>query len=291
MSDQPTSRILELGAGRPTIEVLEAGAGTPLLFLHGAGGVPAWDGALPMLSRNYRIYAPLLPGFGRSTGLELLDDQWDLFLHVFDVMDALEIERPYVVGESMGGWLAAEVAALRPKEIGRLALAAPIGLWRDEAPVVDLFGHMTHELVPYLFHDQSCPAAQQMLALTTLISDKDDRTEDQVELLIGLVRGFRTAAKFLFPIPEHGLEKRLPRITAPTLDPVGHGRPVRGAVVRRDLPGPDSPRSSGNDSGCRPPDRAGAAGGLRASPLALRQRRVGRAQVPHLRIDASAPSP
>ena len=250
MSDQPGSRILELGSGRPTIEVLEAGAGTPLLFLHGAGGVPTWDGALPMLSRNYRIYAPLLPGFGRSTGLELLDDQWDLFLHVFDVMEALEIERPYVVGESMGGWLAAEIAALRPKEIGRLALAAPIGLWRDEVPVVDLFGHMTHELVPYLFHDQSCPAAQQMLALTTLISDKDDRTEEQVELLIGLVRGFRTAAKFLFPIPEHGLEKRLPRITAPTLILWGTGdrfvAPSYGEIFRDRIPharletGPDA---------------------------------------------------
>ena len=67
MSDQPTSRILELGSGGPTIEVLEAGAGTALLFLHGAGGVPTWDGALPMLSRNYRVYAPLLPGFGQTT--------------------------------------------------------------------------------------------------------------------------------------------------------------------------------------------------------------------------------
>ena len=240
MSDVPASRMLDLGPGRPTIEVLEAGAGDPLLFLHGAGGVPTWEGALPLLGRNYRIYAPLLPGFGRSTGLELLDDQWDLFFHVFDVIDALELEQPYVVGESLGGWLAAEIAALRPREIGRLALAAPIGLWRDEAPVVDLFGHMTHELVPYLFHDQSCPAAQQMLALTALISEKDDRTEEQVELLISLVRGFRTAAKFHFPIPEHGLEKRLPRITAPTLIVWGEGdrfiAPSYGTIFRDRIP-------------------------------------------------------
>jgi pimeloyl-ACP methyl ester carboxylesterase len=46
------------------------------------------------------------------------------------------VERPYVVGESMGGWMAAEMAARRPKEIGRLALTSPVGLWRDEAPVV-----------------------------------------------------------------------------------------------------------------------------------------------------------
>jgi len=213
----PRSRVIPLGAGRPTVEVLDAGDGTPLLFLHGAGGIPAWDGALPLLAREYHVYAPLLPGFRQSTGLEQLDDQLDLVLHCFDVMEALDLQRPYVLGESMGGWMAAEMAALRPRDIGRLALAAPIGLWRDEAPVADMFGMMPHELVPYLFHDQSCPAAQGLHAVTTLFSEKDDRTQDQVEFLISLVRGFRTAAKFLFPIPEHGLEKRLSRIKAPTL--------------------------------------------------------------------------
>jgi pimeloyl-ACP methyl ester carboxylesterase len=214
---EPASRLLALGPGRPTVEVLEAGSGPALLYLHGAGGIPAWAGALPLLAEAYRVAAPLLPGFGRSTGLELLDDQLDLFLHGFDVMEALGLERPYVVGESMGGWIAAEMAALRPREVGRLALAAPIGLWRDEAPIPDLFGMMTHELVPYLFHDQRHPAAQAMLAVSQLVSDRDDRTPEQVEQLIAIVRGLRTAAKFLFPIPERGLEKRLPRITAPTL--------------------------------------------------------------------------
>jgi pimeloyl-ACP methyl ester carboxylesterase len=216
-ADTPTSRLVALGAGRPTIEVLEAGQGAPLLFLHGAGGIPFWEGVLPLLAREHRVYAPLLPGYGQSTGLEHLEDQWDLFLHGFDVMEALGLERPFLLGESMGGWIAAEMAALRPREIGRLALAAPVGLWRDEAPVVDMFGLMTPELVPYLFHDQSCPAAQRMLGIQALFSDKDDRTQEQVEFLITMARGFRTAAKFLFPIPEHGLERRLWRITAPTL--------------------------------------------------------------------------
>jgi pimeloyl-ACP methyl ester carboxylesterase len=132
-------------------------------------------------------------------------------------MEALGLDRPYVAGESLGGWMAAEMAALRPKEIGRLALLAPVGLWRDEAPVVDLFGKMVHELVPYLFHDQNCPAAQRMMMLTMLFSDKDDRTAEQIEILIAMSRGFRTAAKFLFPIPETGMERRLWRIKAPTL--------------------------------------------------------------------------
>ncbi|MEK6322823.1 MAG: alpha/beta hydrolase [Acidobacteriota bacterium] len=217
MSDTPRSTLLNLGAGRPTVQVLEAGDGSPLLFLHGAGGIAAWEGALPLLASRHHVYAPLLPGFGQSTGLEYLEDQFDLFLHGFDVIEALGLERPYVVGESLGGWMAAEMAALRPKEIGRLALTAPVGLWRDEAPVVDLFGCMVHELAPYLFHDMTGPAAQQMLGLTQLFSNKDDRTPEQIETLIGMSRGFRTVAKFLFPIPESGLERRLWRIKAPTL--------------------------------------------------------------------------
>jgi pimeloyl-ACP methyl ester carboxylesterase len=216
-ADSPTSRLVALGAERPTIEVLEAGDGPPLFFLHGAGGIPRWEGVLPLLARSFRVQAPLLPGFGQSTGLEHLEDHWDLFFHQFDLLEALGLERPFVLGESMGGWIAAEMAALRPKEIGRLALAAPVGLWRDEAPVADMFGQMTNELVPFLFHDQNHPAAQRMLGVSALISDKDDRTAEQVEFLLMLARGFRTAAKFLFPIPEHGLEKRLRRITAPTL--------------------------------------------------------------------------
>lgn len=240
MTTEPRSRIVPLGDGRPTVEVLEAGRGAPLLFLHGAGGIPVWEGALPLLAAEYHVHAPLLPGFGQSTGLDHLEDQWDLFLHGFDVVEALGLDRPYVVGESMGGWMAAEMAALRPKEIGRLALAAPVGLWRDEAPIADMFGMMTDELVPYLFHDPDCPPAQRMRGVSALFSEKDDRTQEQVEFLITMARGFRTAAKFLFPIPELGLEKRLPRITAPTLLVWGAGDrfvpPLYGRIFAERIP-------------------------------------------------------
>lgn len=213
----PQSRMLDLGAHRPSIEVLEAGEGPPLVYLHHTGGIYAWEGVLPLLSAKYHVYAPLLPGFGKSTGLEYLEDQFDLFMHGFDVLEALNLDRPYVVGESLGGWMAAEMAALRPREIGRLALVAAAGLWRDEAPVLDLFGQTIVELIPALYHNQTCPAALRMRMLTMLFNDSDNRTPEQVEILLSISRGFRTAAKFLFPIPENGLERRLWRIKAPTL--------------------------------------------------------------------------
>ena len=82
MSEAPRSTLLNLGEGRPSVQVLEAGDGAPLLFLHGAGGIAAWAGALEMLASEHHVYAPLLPGFGQSTGLECLEDQFDLFHHV-----------------------------------------------------------------------------------------------------------------------------------------------------------------------------------------------------------------
>jgi pimeloyl-ACP methyl ester carboxylesterase len=212
------SRMLDLGSGRPRLELQEAGSGPALFFLHGAGGV-AWEGALGLLARHFHVYAPALPGFGKSPseGLELIDDALELWQLGFDVMEALGLDRPLLVGESFGGWIAAEMAALRPKEVGKLALLAPVGLWRDETPVTDLFGLEIGELLPFLFHDMKSPAAIGMSQLTKLMSDKDDKTDEQVEQLIALLMGFRTAAKFLFPVPDTGLERRLWRIRVPTL--------------------------------------------------------------------------
>jgi pimeloyl-ACP methyl ester carboxylesterase len=103
-----------------------------------------------------------------------------------------------------------------------------------------MFGLTIGELVPYLYHDQGGPAAQQMKSLTQLFSNKDDRSQEQVEMLIGMSRGFRTVAKFLFPIPEKGLERRLWRIKAPTLIVWGEQdrfiSPLYGPLFRDKIP-------------------------------------------------------
>ena len=69
--------------------VLEGGSGAPLVFLHGAGGLLDDNPFLDQLAGRYHVFAPELPGYGESTGEDLLEDMLDFTLHGWDVVDAL----------------------------------------------------------------------------------------------------------------------------------------------------------------------------------------------------------
>ena len=101
--------------------LLEGGTGPDLLFLHGAGGVTADDPFLDALAAKYHVYAPLLPGYGDSRGVPEIRDMLDVTLHTWDVVEALGLKDPILVGHSMGGMIAAEMAAIAPNEVSRLA--------------------------------------------------------------------------------------------------------------------------------------------------------------------------
>src|ERR1700757_1987529 len=139
--------------GRRKVRVFENGSGTPLFFLHSAGGLTEDNPFLVALARRWHVFAPLLPGYGDSEGAEGLRDMLDVTLHSFDVIDALGLARPILVGHSMGGMIAAEMAAISPREVERLGLIAPAGLWLDAHPVPDMFSTLPHELPALLFHD------------------------------------------------------------------------------------------------------------------------------------------
>ena len=133
--------------------VLEGGSGTPLVFFHGAAGLLHDNPFLDALARRYSVFAPELPGYGESTGEELLEDMLDFTLHGWDVVAALGLDRPHLVGHSMGGMIAAEMACLAPKDLDKLVLASAAGLWMDEHPIPDVFSILPFELVEVLFHD------------------------------------------------------------------------------------------------------------------------------------------
>jgi len=191
--------------------VLEGGSGAPLLFLHGAGGLLADNPFLDALARRYHVFAPEWPGYGESTGDDLLEDMLDFTLHGWDLADALDLSRPHLVGHSMGGMIAAEMACVAARDAGKLVLVGAAGLWLDRHPIPDIFAMLPFQFAEVLFHD---PARGQ--ALLTAGADLSDM-DALKDFYLGNQRRLSMAGKILFPIPNRRLSKRLYRLSAPTL--------------------------------------------------------------------------
>jgi pimeloyl-ACP methyl ester carboxylesterase len=219
--------------------VFEVGeGGAPLVFMHGAGGLTEDSPFLAALARRWHVFAPLLPGYGDSEGAEDLRDMLAVTLHSFDVVDALGLDRPMLVGHSMGGMIAAEMATVAPREVERLGLIAAAGLWLDKHPVPDLFSKLPHELPALLFHDPDF--GERVL---TAGADFDD-PKFLEGFIIRNTRQLAMAGKLLFPIPERGLAERLYRIRARTVliwgesdrvIPPAHGEALRQAIAGAEL--------------------------------------------------------
>ncbi len=157
----PAEEFLELAGGR--VHLLRGGTGEPVLFLHAAGGAGEW---LPfhglLASAGFEVIAPDHPGFGKSDEFPEAEAMDDLVFHYLDVLDALGLDRPHVVGASFGGWIAAELAVYAPHRIGSLTLLSAAGLRLPEHPVTDLFLLPPAKVAATLFHN---PAARAAAAL------------------------------------------------------------------------------------------------------------------------------
>jgi pimeloyl-ACP methyl ester carboxylesterase len=193
------------------VRYFEGGSGPDLVFLHSAGGLTADDPFLTALAAQHHVYAPLTPGFGDSEECPEIRDMLDFTLHGWDVVEALGLKDPILVGHSMGGMIAAEMAAIAPNDVSRLALIAPTGLWDDDHPIPDMFATLPFEMPALLFHDAVAGAA---------IMTAGRNVEDPGFLQTYLVTNARQmgmAGRILFPIPERGLRQRLYRIKARTV--------------------------------------------------------------------------
>jgi pimeloyl-ACP methyl ester carboxylesterase len=110
------------------------GAGPPLVLLHGIGSArQAWDPVIPGLADSFDVVAVDLPGFGESAPLPSDPFPAALAASVASLLEELGIHSPHVVGNSLGGWVALELAAVRP--VASLVLLSPAGLWRDHTPL------------------------------------------------------------------------------------------------------------------------------------------------------------
>lgn len=190
-----------------------AGSGPPVVFLHGAYGLQ-WDAFLDSLAQAHTVYAPEHPGTtpGSPDSIKALDGVWDLVLYYYELFDALGLQSPAVVGHSFGGMVAAEIAATNPERVGRLVLIDPIGLWRDDAPVRNWMAVPFRDLPKYLFANLDSPMAQMMRAAADL-AESEAAADTQIQIMWSLA----CTGKFVWPIPDKGLKKRIHRIRAPTL--------------------------------------------------------------------------
>lgn len=198
--------------GRVTVHFKVLGSGSPIIYLHPAGGL-AFDPFLLALSEQHTIYAPEIPGTsaGDPHAIHEIEDLHDLVLIYEEAIRELDLsEPPVAIGQSFGGMLAAELAAHYPQLFSRLVLLAPIGLWHEQTPLADWMEASAAELPPMLFHDPNGPAAKAMLT-------PPDDPEAAIAMQSGMVWALGCTGKFVWPIPERGLHKRLHRITAPTL--------------------------------------------------------------------------
>jgi len=193
------------------VRYYEGGQGPALVYLHGAGGVTADDPFLAALAQTHHVFAPLVPGYGDSEEAPEIRDMLDFALHTWDVVEALGLNDPILVGHSMGGMIAAEMAATAPNDVSRLALIAPAGLWDDDHPIADLFSLLPFEMPQMLFHDAVAGAA-----ILTAGRNVEDPGFLQA-YLVANARQLGMAGRILFPIPDRGLRQRLYRIKARTV--------------------------------------------------------------------------
>ena len=204
---EPSSETVSVdGVG---IHVLSAGSGPPLVYLHGAGDLGGWLPALGELATTFRVVRPDHPGFNRSDDDPAVDSVASLAERYLPVLEALGLTRCHLVGSSLGGWLAAEIALRAPERVDSLVLVDPAGL-PPESPVPNMFRTPPAELLALLCGDEESLAAGRARAAAV---------GDDAELTGRRTRNTASAARLAGEPYMHdpGLGARLAGLDVPTL--------------------------------------------------------------------------
>jgi len=231
-----TAELVQTHVGK--VQVRRGGSGAPVVYLHSATGEGEGLALLDELAATYDAIAPMFPGYGESEGIEQIDDMEDAVFHLLDLFDQLGLASPAVVGLSLGGWMAAELATRYPERVSSLVLVNPAGLYIKGAEIKDIFGRKSDELAADMFADQTHPVAALMIAMADMQPENVS-----FEMVKPFYQTMAATARLAWDPYLHDpkLRKRLHRITAPTL--VVHGAqdtliPVAHAEAYRDeVPG------------------------------------------------------
>lgn len=187
------------------VRMLRAGQGKPLVFLHGANGVSGWLPFMAQLSQHHDVIVPEHPGFGESDTPDWLDRTGDLALFYLDFFKHLGLNNVHLVGTSLGGWIAAELAVRNDTNLSSLTLVAPAGVRVKGSPMADIFLWSPEKMARNLVHDPEL-AAQMM---------PGDMTQEQQMLVL---KNRLTTARLAWQPRLHNpdLRKWLHRVSVPT---------------------------------------------------------------------------
>lgn len=195
-------------AGAVEIEVSIRGEGPPLLLLYSEEQLEADLPLIDTLAQTYKIIMPSAPGFGRSPRPDWMTNPEDIAYVYLDLLTALDARQSIVVGFSLGGWIAAEMATKDTRCISKLALVDPYGVKIGGPFDVDIADM-------WILHPDKVAA----LKWRDIEKGKRDFSAMSDEELTIIAQNIETFARFCWEPYMHNpkLKHRLHRIDVPTL--------------------------------------------------------------------------
>ena len=142
------------------------GAGQPLVFLHGASGAPVIQPFMEKLAERFDVLVPEHPGYGLSDEPAWLENIHDMAYFYLDFFEKLHLEKAVVVGSSMGGWIAMEMAVRSTSRLQSLVLVSPAGIAAPGVQPADIFLLSPEDVVRNLFFDEKLAAARLAAPVT-----------------------------------------------------------------------------------------------------------------------------
>jgi pimeloyl-ACP methyl ester carboxylesterase len=148
------------------VNLRRGGRGKPLLFLHGASGAPVILPFMQKLAERFDVLVPEHPGYGHSDEPDWLENIHDVAYFYLDFLKQLDLRDVMLVGNSMGGWIALEIAVRDTSRLASLVLVSPAGIRAPGVQPADIFLMSDEQLVRGLFHDQKLAEARLAAPVT-----------------------------------------------------------------------------------------------------------------------------